>query len=216
MSKCAHCGQRKAKRSCPARRESLCPLCCGRLRNREIACPPACRHLAEHAPYQEQRILGRKADTPAGSKSGRDDVFEDERLAWLALQAEGPLHEAASQKRDFTDGDAVLALEYAKDKTAKGRGLLLVPGMERRSGNEVGEAVFRSLENCRYERSVVLASGSEGYTNEEKIRVLERLILAAKSAAGGDFEGRTYLDRLGAAFARMAGDARDPKIITPP
>ena len=214
MSKCAHCRQRKAKRACPARRDSLCPLCCGRLRNRELRCPPSCRHWGEHAPYQEQRVLERKTDSPARPRPGQDDPLKDERLVWLAVQAETPLRELVAQRPDITDGDVILALEYAKDKVERGRGLLVIPWMERRSGNDIGEAIFQSLESCRFERSVVLTIGSEGYTSAEKIRVLDRLILAAKSAARGDFKGRAYLDRVVASFARMEKGAREPKILT--
>ena len=214
MSKCAHCRQRKAKRACPARRDSLCPLCCGRLRNRELRCPPSCRHWGEHAPYQEQRVLDRKTDSPARPRQGQDDPLTDERLAWLAVQAETPLRELAARRPDITDGVIILAFEYAKDKVERGRGLLVVPGMERRGGNDLGEAIFQSLESCRFERSIVLTTGSEGYSSAEKIHVLDRLILAAKSVARDDFKGRTYIDRVLASFARMDEGSPDANRIT--
>ena len=42
---CPLCRQRKAKRSCPARGEEICPVCCGTKRLVEIACPPTCTYL---------------------------------------------------------------------------------------------------------------------------------------------------------------------------
>jgi hypothetical protein len=215
MAKCSHCRRRKAKRTCPARRVGLCPLCCGQLRNRGVVCPPGCRHLAEHGPYQEQRLLERKAEIPAGTRPGREDPLEDERLAWLAVQSEAPLRDLALRKPEFSDGDVILALEYAKEKLKKGQGLIVIPGAERPATNDAGEAVFQSLDECRFERSVVLTAGSSGYTTEEKVRVLDRLILAAKTAAGGDFKGRAYVDRIAASFAEMERGARDTKLILP-
>ena len=44
MAKCAACGQRKAKRTCPVL-GSLCTLCCGQKRRREIVCHVDCRFL---------------------------------------------------------------------------------------------------------------------------------------------------------------------------
>jgi hypothetical protein len=43
---CPLCGQRKARRDCPAIGQSICPVCCGTKRLKEIACPPTCPHLA--------------------------------------------------------------------------------------------------------------------------------------------------------------------------
>jgi hypothetical protein len=44
MSKCAHCGARKGKRACPALCGVICTPCCGRHRERDIACPTDCRY----------------------------------------------------------------------------------------------------------------------------------------------------------------------------
>jgi hypothetical protein len=44
--RCPACGQRKAKRDCPALGQTICPVCCGTKRLTEIACPPGCVYLA--------------------------------------------------------------------------------------------------------------------------------------------------------------------------
>src|SRR6188474_1868483 len=43
---CPSCGQRKARRACPALGASICPVCCGTKRLVEIKCPPDCGYLA--------------------------------------------------------------------------------------------------------------------------------------------------------------------------
>ncbi len=43
---CPVCGQRKARRECPALGKTICPVCCGTKRLTEIACPPGCVYLA--------------------------------------------------------------------------------------------------------------------------------------------------------------------------
>ena len=42
---CPACHQRKARRDCPALKQTICPVCCGTKRLTEIACPEDCRYL---------------------------------------------------------------------------------------------------------------------------------------------------------------------------
>jgi len=43
---CPVCNQRKARRACPALRQTICTVCCATKRLVEIDCPPDCPHLA--------------------------------------------------------------------------------------------------------------------------------------------------------------------------
>jgi hypothetical protein len=43
---CPLCSSRKARRSCPALGQMICPVCCGTKRLTEIACPADCVYLA--------------------------------------------------------------------------------------------------------------------------------------------------------------------------
>jgi hypothetical protein len=215
MAKCAQCLRRKAKRSCPALGSGLCPLCCGELRDREVACPPRCPHRELHKPYQDRRAAERPVEPAVPPESSGEDVLRDERLSWLALHAEAPLLERARTRPDFTDADAVAALEYAREKAAKGGGLIVIPGRERAPVNEAGEAVRRSLDACRYEASVILSGAREGYIGEEKIRVLDVLIPAARSFARRSPGGRIYLERLAAQFSALDAGQGKNRIVAP-
>ena len=215
MAKCAHCLRRKAKRSCPALGSGLCALCCGELRDREVACPPHCPHREQHKPYHDRRAAERPVEPAVRPGSSGEDVLGDERLSWLALHAEAPLLERARARPDFTDADAVAAMEYAREKAAKGGGLIVIPGQERAPVNEAGEAVRRSLEACRYQASIILSGAREGYTGEEKIRVLDILIPAARSFARQSPGGRTYLERLASQFAALDAEQGKNRIVAP-
>ncbi len=160
-------------------------------------------------------MLEKKSEAERSGAPPAEDILRDERLAWLALHADAPLAEMAERTAAFRDADAVAALEYAREKLEKGSGRLVLPGVSRKPENEAGEAVLRALEACRFERSVILAGGTEGYTTEDKARVLDRLILAARSFALEQPGGRAYLDRISAQFDRMRRDAAPGKVITP-
>ena len=43
---CPQCGQRKARRECPALGQTICAVCCGTKRLVEIRCPAGCTYLA--------------------------------------------------------------------------------------------------------------------------------------------------------------------------
>lgn len=213
MAKCSRCRSRKAKRRCPALRSDLCPLCCGVLRDKEIHCPTDCIFRTRHIPYQNKRVTGKKMKPPAKAASPQDDILKDDRMAWLALHIEAPLLEAGQKTPSFRDADAIAALEYAKDKLGKGRSLVIIPGPIQTPAHEVGEAVWTSMENCRYEQAVILASETAGYKTEEKIQCLDRLIAAAQSWARANDRG--YLEHLAGQFARLRQESRKVKILAP-
>jgi hypothetical protein len=57
-SVCPLCGTRKAKRECPALQRTICPVCCGTKRLKEINCPDDCVYLTSstaHPPAVVQR-----------------------------------------------------------------------------------------------------------------------------------------------------------------
>jgi hypothetical protein len=207
MASCSHCQQRKAKRLCPALGSPLCPLCCGRLREKELHCPPACPYLSRHKPYQENRVIQKK-----GTFS--EEVLNDERLAWLILNIEASLKEFGERRLEFVDKDAVLALEYAKSRLEKGPSLLVLAKDEGSVKNEAGEAVLQSLTQCRFQRKIILPQNLEMYSREEKIKCLENTILAVKHLARGQLEGRAYLQDIDRRLARLQGSSGQDKIIT--
>ncbi|MFI5322931.1 MAG: hypothetical protein ACHQ6U_05240 [Thermodesulfobacteriota bacterium] len=55
--KCISCGNRKAKRYCPALRASICPVCCGEKRGVEINCPLDCVYYVEGQKQQQLKVM---------------------------------------------------------------------------------------------------------------------------------------------------------------
>ncbi len=213
MPTCAKCRKRSAKRTCPALGIELCQLCCGTLREKEIHCTFNCPHLAAHRPYQEKRIIDRNPGPGSGRPHG-EDILNDERMAWLAFHIEAALRGFASAHPRFSDKDAILALEYAREKTKKGGGRIFIPGAPLKPKNEAGEILLQVAEETRYEPSTLLTPVNDAYLKDEKIACLERLAQGIKHAVGGRLEGRTFLDGLEARFAQTANEQQAKKLVT--
>jgi len=56
---CGVCGQRKARRACPALQRAICPGCCGSKRLVEIDCPADCVYLATAQQHPAAAVLRR-------------------------------------------------------------------------------------------------------------------------------------------------------------
>lgn len=216
MAKCNRCHKRKAKRHCIALGVDLCSLCCGLIREKEIHCPPNCLHLKKHKSYQEKRIITRKETSLSVKELGPDDILKDERMAWLAFHIEAPLAEFAARSGEFKDKDTLLALEYAKKKVEKGRGLIFMAEEKPGPKNEVGEAVYQSLEDCHYEKKIIIPGQTDTYQKEEKIKCLDRIILSVKFWAKGNFDGRGYIEKLFERLERVKALSNQKKILIEP
>jgi hypothetical protein len=61
---CPICQKRKPGRFCPAKAETICPVCCGTEREVTLDCPPDCAYLIAAHRYEEQHPRQLPADTP--------------------------------------------------------------------------------------------------------------------------------------------------------
>lgn len=214
MAKCSRCSQRKAKRFCPATRESICSLCCGQIREKEVHCPAECPFLSKHKPYQEKRIVEKKHPPQRPSAIEEKDLLRDERLAWLAFHIEMPVKEYAEKKSSFNDRDALLALEYVRDKIENGRGLIILPDETMKPHNELGEAMYHMIERCRFEGRIILTGESLAYSQQDKMKVLDRILVTARHLAKRNLEGRSYIQVVTERFAKMNDLSRQKKMLT--
>jgi len=83
---CPLCGQRKARRGCPALGKQICAVCCGTKRLVQIACPSDCAYLAtarEHPPAAAVRQ--QQHDLSSVMRAMRDLNERQSRLLVLVL-----------------------------------------------------------------------------------------------------------------------------------
>jgi hypothetical protein len=211
MKKCPQCNSRKAKRFCPALDESICSLCCGQLREKEVHCPSACPFLSKHKTYQEKRIIEKKQISHRPPVLEEEDLLKDERMAWLAFHIETPVSEYAKRTPSLNDREVLLALEYLKEKIQKGSGLVLMPGQTLKPQNDLGEAMYQMIERCRFEGRIILAGEPQVYSQQDKLKVLDRIIGAVKHLARGNLEGRTYVQAVIERFDKMKDMSRQKR-----
>lgn len=216
MAKCTRCNKRKAKRFCPALGQSICSLCCGQLREKELHCPSDCPYLSKHKSYQEKRIIERKHTPHPRQTFEEEDILKDERMAWLAFHIEAPLKEYAEKNPSLNDKDALLALEYVRSKTEKDKGHILMLNDNLKPQEDLGEAVYQMIEQCKYEGRVIIPGKSQTYSKEEKLKVLDRIILTAKYSARGNLEGRSYLQAVKERFSKIQDMSQQKKVLTIP
>jgi hypothetical protein len=214
MKKCSRCSSRKAKRFCPALDDHICSLCCGQAREKEVHCPAACPFLSKHKSYQEKRIVEKKPLSQRLPSSENEDFMKDERMAWLALHVETPIIEYANRNPSFNDKEALLALEYVREKVEKGKGFVLLRDETLKPQNELGEAMYHMMDRCRFEGRIIMAGQPLAYTQQEKLKVLDRIIGAAKHLAGGNFERQTYIQAVTQRFEKMKDVGRQKKVVT--
>ncbi|MBN1271260.1 MAG: hypothetical protein JXB26_03225 [Candidatus Aminicenantes bacterium] len=209
MSKCSICSNRKAKRVCPALGKSICSLCCGRVREKEINCPSDCVHLQKNKSYQNKRILEKKAQSAAGMPIPEKDILRDKKMAWLALHIESLLGERAARDTKFTDKDALNALEYSRDRIDRESALIITSTSDFGPKNQLGEQIFHNIQQCRYDEKRIIVPGENNtYSKEEKIKVLDRIIREIKSWTRDNAQKRIFLDRLLDRFEKIMQRSR--------
>ena len=69
--------------------------------------------------------------------------------------------------------------------------------------NDLGEAVFNTIENCRYEKRIILPGEYQKYTKEEKIKCLDRTMLTVNYYMGEKLNQRNYLNQLFQRFSHI-------------
>ena len=214
MSKCSRCHNRKSKRHCAALGTNICSLCCGKIREKEVHCPSDCPFLSKHKSYQEKRIIEKRHSPQRFQTDEEVDLLRDERMAWLAFHVETPVKEYAEKMPSFNDREALLALEYVRDKIEKGKGLVLMPHETMKPKNDLGEAMYNMIERCRFEGRVIITDKPQSYSTQDKLKVLDRLIGTVKHLSGGNMEGRFYIGAVLERFAKMKDMSRQKKVLT--
>jgi len=187
---CPLCGQRKARRACPALNRQICAICCGTKRLVQIQCPSDCVYLAtarEHPPAavvrQQQRDLGLLVQFMRDLNERQSQLFFF--VATFLVRYESPELQALI---DNDVGEAAAALAATLETSS--RGVIY----EHRPASLPAERLVSAL------KPLIADAGRNGGTAFERDAavVLRRIEEAARDARLNEVENRrAFLELLG-------------------
>lgn len=207
---CPLCGQRKARRACPALGHQICAVCCGTKRLTQIRCPNDCIYLAtarEHPPAVAVRQQQR--DVSLAVQFMRD--FSERQSQLFLMLATFLARYEPGELQSIVDGDvheAVAALASTFETAA--RGVIY----DHRPASLPAERLAGAL------KSLLLEAGKNGGTSFERdaavvLRRIAEGVGEARSADPGNH--RAFLDLLGRVIRKSDGEPgeRPPHPETP-
>jgi hypothetical protein len=213
---CPLCGERRARRGCPALGHQICAVCCGTKRLVQIACPSDCAWLAsarEHPPAvavrQQQRDVDRFVQMMRDFSERQSQIFL--LISTFLVRYEAP---ELQPLIDADVADAMTALA-ATFETAS-RGVIY----EHRPASLPAERLVAGL------RPLLAEAGKGGGSSFERdaAGVLRRVEEAVREVRDDDRDNRrAFLDLLGRIVRKSDGDeppeadqtrpARSPLIV---
>ncbi len=179
MAKCAACGERKGNRFCPGLNTSLCSLCCGTKREKEILCVEACEYLKKGKDYQLSREVDKKITSDLRAES--TDIFDMEEGAAFVMLMERFF---IGQFYDDQEVNDILINEALTKIYAFQKGI--IPALE--GENKTEELIFNNFSEVNQKFSNL----SDGL----KARAILRIIKSIRSSSGGALGNRNYLEMI--------------------
>ena len=179
MAKCASCGQKKGNRLCPKLNASICSLCCGTKREKEILCFEACEYLKKEKDYQIGREINKKISSDLQAETA--DVFEMDEVAAFVMPLERFFVDQFYQDKEARDNHIYEALTkiYAFQKG-------IIPGLE--GENESEESIFKEFNEVN--------KGASSLSDDLKARAILRIIKSIRSSSSGALGNRNYLEMI--------------------
>jgi hypothetical protein len=206
---------RKARRDCPALRQSICSVCCGTKRLKEIDCPASCVHLAaarEHPPAVVRRQQHRDAATLLPTIR---HLTERQQQLFLLFHAVIAGHRPTGFTRVLDADVAAAAAACAATLETAARGVIYEHTASSIPGQALARDIMVALAEIRDKEATI--------SDTESAVALRAIEAGAREALTGDATGSTYLDLVRRLLqtggrpgpgAREPGDA--PSLILPP
>ncbi len=207
---CKRCGQRRAKRACPALHADICSICCGTEREVSLSCPLECEYL--RAAHQREKSLPVPPEGAAHKDIEVSEEFIREHEEFLLFCMYSLLN-ASLRTPGAVDTDALEALE-AMIKTYKTAESGLI--YEWHAENTVAAGVQRLFANSLADYQSIRAE-REGdlapLRDKEILGILVFLERFGRANLNGRPKGRLFLDVLSRMTPPERIGEREPSII---
>ena len=188
MAKCKSCDDRKGNRFCPGLNSSICSLCCGTKREKEILCFEACEYLKKGKDYQLNREIVKKISSDLQEETA--DVFEMDEVAAFVMPIERFFIDQFYHDKETRDNHIYEALTrlYAFQRG-------LIPALEGENKSET--LIFNKFGEVN-RRFSNLPDGL-------KARAILRIIKSIRSSLSGVLGNRNYLEMI---YSQHTGKGR--------
>ena len=179
MAKCKSCNERKGDRLCPGLNASICSLCCGTKRKKEILCDGGCEYLKKGKNYQLGREIEQKITSDLQAETS--DVFEMDEVAAFVMALEKFLVDQFYDDEEANDDHIYEALTkiYAFQKG-------ILPGLEGENKSE--ESIFKKFNE--------VIKRFSNLSEELKSRAILRMIKSVRSSSSSILGNRNYLEMI--------------------
>jgi hypothetical protein len=179
MAKCLSCGERKGNRFCVALSGSICSLCCGTKREKEISCFEACDYLKKGKDYQQDREISRRINSDLHGES--EDIFQMEDAAGFVMPIERFFVDRYYRDRNVSDTTLYEALTkiYAFQNG-------MLPALK--GENKAEEAIFEKYKEMDLKNPRL--------PDRLKVRSILRIISSIRASSGGVLGNRNYLEMI--------------------
>lgn len=203
---CPLCGTRKARRTCPALGQSICPVCCGTKRLVEIRCPESCAYLASAREHPAAVVRRQRERDVARLLPTISELTERQQQLFFLLQSIVLRHTPEGFVRliDTDVADAAGALAATFETAA--RGVIYEHAPASPAAHSLMTA-FKALIADLRDRRVAVYDGEVAIA----LRAIER---GARSTAAPGEGDRAYID-LAARLMDAVPDAGAPAEPSP-
>lgn len=201
---CPLCQKRPTKRSCPALRQEICPVCCATKRLIEISCPEDCRYL-ESAQKHPAAVVKRQIDQDLAILMSSVGRLSEQQLQLLFVLQSMMLSYKPEGLVRLTDTDVAQATgAVAKLLETASKGLIFDEALPSIPAEGLRNALKPVIEE------VTKAGGSRA---EREVAMVLRAMENGASHGGGLIpEGETsYLELVGRVFQQRPQEPRQPE-----
>jgi len=207
---CKRCGQRRAKRACPALHADICAICCGTEREVSLSCPLECEHLREAHLREKSLPVDPKDAAHKDVEVTEEFIGKHEELLLFCIYS---LLNSSLRTPGAVDTDALEALEaMIKTYRTAESGLIY----ESRAENTVAAAVQKAFSASLADYQKIRAEREDDLPplrDKEFLGMLVFLARFGQQNLNGRPKGRLFLDVLSRMTPPERIDEREPSII---
>ncbi len=188
---CPSCGQRKARRACPALARTICPVCCATKRLTEIQCPADCRYLSSAREHPAAVVRRRQEHDVSRLLPTIRHLTERQYQLFFLLQSLIARHKPPALTRLVDRDIAEAAGALAATLETAGRGVIYEHTPQARPAQALTEDIKTMLAQMR-EQGAAIYDGETAIV----LRAIERGAREVKPPDGGDAAYAELIARL--------------------